>query len=202
MPIEKAGVAGCGLMGSGIAEVCAKAGADVVVLERDADTIVLEADQEAVDRGRRRVESSLTRATKNGKLDEEQYDRAIARLRYTADMDALGDRELVIEAIVEDETAKAVLFGQLDKAVVNSSAIFASNTSSIPIMKLAMATSRPEQVVGIHFYNPIDQRGNSKPRSQVCARTVRQGGRAISRSSRLCCERFANTLHSVRHPDG
>jgi 3-hydroxybutyryl-CoA dehydrogenase len=146
MAIARAAVAGCGLMGSGIAEILARS---------DIDTLVFEVDTGSLERGRRRVESSLDRAVAKGKVNRTQYERTLSRLRYTTNLDALGDRELVIEAIVEDEDAKGVLFARLDKVVEDPSAILASNTSSIPIMKLAMATSRPEQVIGLHFFNPV-----------------------------------------------
>jgi 3-hydroxybutyryl-CoA dehydrogenase len=144
--IERVGVVGCGLMGSGIAEVCARAGLDVRVRE---------IDQAAVDAGRRRLTSSLDRAVKAGKLDEAGRDEALARLTFTTDLADLADRDLVVEAVIEDESLKTDVFSQLDKVVASDAAILASNTSSIPIMKLGMATSRPEQVIGIHFFNPV-----------------------------------------------
>ena len=143
--VTRVAVAGCGLMGSGIAEVFARSGLDAVVFE---------VDEAAVAAGRQRVEKSLGRAVSSGKLSAEARDEALGRLRFTADLDDLADRELVVEAIVEEEQTKAELFGQLDKVMTDPKAILASNTSSIPIMKLAMATSRPEQVVGLHFFNP------------------------------------------------
>ncbi len=143
--VTRVAVAGCGLMGSGIAEVFARSGLDAVVFE---------VDEAAVAAGRQRVEKSLGRAVSSGKLSAEARDEALGRLRFTADLDALADRELVVEAIVEEEQTKAELFGRLDKVLRDPKAILASNTSSIPIMKLAMATSRPEQVVGLHFFNP------------------------------------------------
>jgi len=144
--IERVGVVGCGLMGSGIAEVCARAGRDVSVVEVDA---------EALDAGRRRVEASLARAVKAAKLSEVERDDAAARIHYVADIGDLADRQLVVEAVVEDEAPKLVVFTALDKVVADENAILASNTSSIPIMKLAMATQRPESVIGIHFFNPV-----------------------------------------------
>jgi 3-hydroxybutyryl-CoA dehydrogenase len=133
-------------MGSGIAEVSARAGIDVVVVEASAAT---------ADTGRARIESSLERAAKAGKLSDEQVSGALDRLTITADRDRLADRQLVVEAIVEDETAKTNLFEAIDKIVTDDDAVLASNTSSIPIMKLAMATGRPENVIGIHFFNPV-----------------------------------------------
>ena len=144
--IERVGVVGAGLMGSGIAEVCARAGRDVVVQEVDAA---------AAEGGQQRVTLSLDRGVRSGKLSEEERDAALSRLSFTTELDELADRQLVVEAIVEDEAAKVDLFRRLDKVVTEESALLASNTSSIPIMKLGIATSRPEQVIGIHFFNPV-----------------------------------------------
>ena len=146
MSIERVGVVGCGLMGSGIAEVCARAGLDVVVSE---------ANQDALAAGRARVEKSLGRAVRNGKLDEAGRDAALERIRFTSDMGEFADRQLLVEAVAESEPIKTEVFATLDKVVGDPDAIFASNTSSIPIMKLGMATSRPQQVIGIHFFNPV-----------------------------------------------
>ncbi|MDA8207783.1 MAG: 3-hydroxybutyryl-CoA dehydrogenase [Actinomycetota bacterium] len=144
--IDRVGVVGCGLMGAGIAEVAARKGIDVVVTEADAD---------ALGRGRARIESSLARALKASKITEEELEGAISRIRFETDMAAHFDRELVVEAIVENEAAKVDVFTRLDQVVESESAILASNTSSIPIMKLGVATKRPEQVIGIHFFNPV-----------------------------------------------
>lgn len=133
-------------MGAGIAEVAARKGIDVVVTEADA---------EALGRGRARIESSLARALKASKLSEDELEGALSRIRYETDIAAHFDRELVVEAIVENEAAKADVFTRLDQVVESESAILASNTSSIPIMKLGVATKRPEQVIGIHFFNPV-----------------------------------------------
>lgn len=142
--MEKIGVVGCGLMGAGIAEVSARAGLDVVVAESsDAAAAV----------GRGRLEKSLARAEAKGKISSAA--EVLGRIRVVTTLDELADRELVIEAIVEDEFAKTELFGQLDKIVVSPDAILASNTSSIPIMKLGVVTSRPQNVIGIHFFNPV-----------------------------------------------
>jgi 3-hydroxybutyryl-CoA dehydrogenase len=144
--VDKVGVVGCGLMGSGIAEVCARAGADVVVVERDDD---------ALKQGEARVERSISRAVSSGKLTEEDAASAKARLRFEPSFDELADRELVVEAVMEDEEAKVEVFSHLDRVVTGDEAILATNTSSIPIIKLAMATGRPEQVIGMHFFNPV-----------------------------------------------
>src|SRR2546430_4231528 len=147
--ISRVGVIGSGLMGSGIAEVCARAGLDVLVTEVNADALAA---------GRRRVESSLTRGLKHGKLTEEERDAALGRMRFSTDLGEFADRQLTVEAVVENEQAKTEVFTALDKVVEAPDAIFASNTSSIPIMKLGMATSRPNQVIGIHFFNPVPVR--------------------------------------------
>ena len=144
MSIERVGVVGCGLMGAGIAEVCARAGLDVTVVESSDD---------AADAGRSRLTRSLTRAQERGKLDNAQ--EVLGRIAVGTELAALKDRELVVEAIVEDEHAKIALFRQLDDIVTEQGAILASNTSSIPIMKLAVATKRPSHVLGIHFSNPV-----------------------------------------------
>ena len=144
--IERVGVVGCGLMGSGIAEVCARAGLDVVVRE---------VNQGALDAGRKRIESSLSRAVSVGKLADPEREAALARLRYTTDFADLADRQLVVEAVIENEAEKLEVFRSIDKAVEDDEAVLASNTSSIPIMKLAMATNRPASVLGLHFFNPV-----------------------------------------------
>lgn len=131
-------------MGAGIAEVCARAGLDVVVVEFTP---------EAARAGINRIEASLRRAEERGKIPDATS--VLARITPSADLDALADREIVIEAIVEDEAAKVELFGRLDKIVQAPDAILATNTSSIPVMKLAVATARPQYVVGIHFFNPV-----------------------------------------------
>ena len=144
--IERVGVVGCGLMGAGIAEVNARAGRDVIVVE---------ADEAAVKRGRSRLESSLTTAVRRGKLDAEELELVLDRLHFASSFDELADRQLVVEAIPEDEAAKVKTFRTIDEVVESPDAILASNTSSIPIMKLAMATRRPEHVLGLHFFNPV-----------------------------------------------
>ena len=146
MTFQRIGVVGGGLMGSGIAEVAARAG---------LDTIVLEADDDAADRARKRLETSLARAVRSNKLDEPGMERALSFLSFATEMEALADRDLVVEAIFENEKAKVAVFTSLDQTLTNPDAVLASNTSSIPIMKLAMATQRPSQVIGIHFFNPV-----------------------------------------------
>lgn len=142
--IERVGVVGGGLMGSGIAEVSARAGKDVIVVESSAA---------AVDAARNRLEASLKRAESRGKI--ESADAVLANIRVVDELTELADRDLVIEAIIEDEQAKTDLFRRLDEIVTSPEAILASNTSSIPIMKLAVATKRPTHVLGVHFFNPV-----------------------------------------------
>ena len=145
MTIERAGVVGSGLMGSGIAEVLARAGLDVVV--RDIS-------EEAVAAGRARIEKSLDRGVERGKLSAEERDAAVSRLHYTVDMADFADRQLVIEAASENEDIKKSIFAELDRIVTDPQAILASNTSSMPIIRFARSTERPERVLGIHFFNP------------------------------------------------
>ena len=133
-------------MGSGIAEVSAKAGADVIVFEPT---------EELVTAGRKRITGSLERAASKGKLSESDRDAALARLKFTTSLADLSDRQLVIEAIIEDEAVKAKVFAELDKVITDPDAVLASNTSSIPIMKLAAATENPGRVLGLHFFNPV-----------------------------------------------
>jgi 3-hydroxybutyryl-CoA dehydrogenase len=144
--MERIGVVGCGLMGSGIAEVTARAGASVTVIESDND---------ALKRGQDRIEASISRAIGSNKMSEEDATRIRANLLYSIDFADLADCEMVIEAVAESEELKLDVFRKIDAAVVDPRAILATNTSSIPIIKLAMATKRPEQVIGMHFFNPV-----------------------------------------------
>lgn len=142
--IQRVGVVGGGLMGSGIAEVCARA---------DKDVIVVESSTGAVEAARKRITGSLERAESRGKIDSAAV--VLDRIRFTDDLTELADRQLVVEAIIEDEAVKVDLFRRLDEIVTADDAILASNTSSIPIMKLAVVTKRPAQVLGVHFFNPV-----------------------------------------------
>lgn len=142
--MNRIGVVGGGLMGSGIAEVSARAGQDVVVVE---------SGDEAAKAALGRLEKSLSRAEAKGKIDSASA--VLDRIRVVTELDALADRQVVVEAIVEDEAAKVGLFRSLDAVVEAPDAILASNTSSIPIMKLGVVTSRPSQVIGVHFFNPV-----------------------------------------------
>jgi 3-hydroxybutyryl-CoA dehydrogenase len=133
-------------MGAGIAEVSAKAGADVVVFEPT---------EELAAAGKARIESSLERAVSKGKLPADERDATCKRLRYTSTLSDLADRQLTIEAIVENEAVKAKVFAELDEIITDPDAVLASNTSSIPIMKIAAATKNPGRVLGLHFFNPV-----------------------------------------------
>ena len=146
MSIERVGVIGGGLMGSGIAEVCARAGSDVVVHEISA---------EAAEAALARIEKSLNRAIERGKLDENGRTEISDRIRISTEWSDQADRQLVIEAATEDEDLKLQIFASLDGVVTDSEAILASNTSSIPITRLASATKRPSHVIGMHFFNPV-----------------------------------------------
>jgi 3-hydroxybutyryl-CoA dehydrogenase len=139
------GVVGGGIMGSGIAEVSARAGCRVVVLE---------VSPAAADAACDRLAASLARAVDKGRLPAQERDEVLGRITWTADDEALARCELVIEAAPEDETLKLDLFRRLDR-VVRPDAVLASNTSSIPLVKMAAVTSRPGQVVGVHFFNPV-----------------------------------------------
>lgn len=144
--IQRVGVIGCGLMGSGIAEVCARNGLEVLIQE---------ATVAAMEAGQKRLVTSLDRALGANKITEEERDSAIKNLHFTTDVADLADRQLVVEAVIEDETLKTNIFKSLDKVITDDNAILATNTSSIPVMKLGMATQRPSQVIGIHFFNPV-----------------------------------------------
>lgn len=132
-------------MGSGVAEVCARAGLDVVVSDRD---------DRAVEMGRARIGRSLQKAVDRGKLAVEERNNVLGRLRFTTSIREHADRNLVIEVVAEDPEIKTQVFRDLDETLTDENAVLASNTSSIPIAKLAMATQRPQQVIGLHFFNP------------------------------------------------
>jgi len=147
--VRKVGVVGCGVMGAGIVEVCARAGLDVLYVEAGSDL---------VERGRNRIEASTLRAVERGKLDEKQRTQELARIAGTTTIDDLADRDLVIEAATEHLDTKRDVFRRLDE-IVGPDVVLASNTSSIPIVDLAATTKRSEQVVGLHFFNPVPVMG-------------------------------------------
>ena len=149
MDIKKVGVLGCGLMGSGIAQVAATAGCDVVVLEQE---------QKFLDKGFAGIEKSLSRMVERGPekggITAEQKAAAQSRLKGTTKMQDLADCDIVIEAIIENVEMKRKTYGELD-AIVKKDAIFATNTSSISVTELMAATQRPERFIGLHFFNPV-----------------------------------------------
>ena len=141
----RVGVIGGGLMGSGIAEVCARSGVDVTVVEADA---------ERVERSRAAIERSLDRAVRSGKVSEEDKAAALDRLVVTSTFEDLEGADAAIEAIVENEQLKRDVFRRLDELLPDAK-FLASNTSSVPIMKLGAETKHPGRVVGMHFFNPV-----------------------------------------------
>jgi 3-hydroxybutyryl-CoA dehydrogenase len=147
--VRTVGIIGCGLMGSGIAETVARAGQTVVFLE---------ASEELVERGRNRIETSTLRAVERGRLETAERDTLLARISGTTDVHELADVDLVIEAATEDHDTKVGMFRRLDE-VTKPEVILASNTSSIPIADLGAATSRPDKVLGMHFFNPVPVMG-------------------------------------------
>ncbi|MFI1177305.1 3-hydroxybutyryl-CoA dehydrogenase [Streptomyces melanogenes] len=144
--IRRVGVVGGGQMGAGIAEVCARAG---------LDTVVCEADDTAARAAHDRVAVSLERAVQRGKLDRLSAEDALSRLVFSGRLEDLADRQLVIEAVTENADVKAETFAALDKIVADPAAILATNTSSLPVMRLGMATGRADRVIGLHFFNPV-----------------------------------------------
>lgn len=145
MTIARLGVVGGGLMGSGITEVGARAGLSVVTVEVDDD---------AAKRAAERVEGSLRRAEKRGKMTSDDVAETLERVTFTADLEALADRDLVVEAASEDEQTKLELFRTLGSLLESDDAVLASNTSSIPIVKLGAVSGRADRVMGVHFFNP------------------------------------------------
>ena len=143
--INKVGVLGCGLMGSGIAQVCAQAG---------YETAVREVEQKYLDKGIGGIEKSLGKFVEKGKMSAADRDACLGRLKGTTSLDDLADCDIVIEAIIENAELKKETYAALDE-IVKKDAIFASNTSSLTITELSMATARPKQFVGLHFFNPV-----------------------------------------------
>jgi 3-hydroxybutyryl-CoA dehydrogenase len=142
--VKTVGVLGCGIMGSGIVEVVAKAGADVIYVERSEDR---------VERGQKSIEKSLGKAVEKGKLEEAERDAILGKIKGTVNVDDLAGVDLVIEAVTEDLDTKVELFKRLDE-ITNPEVILASNTSSLPLVQMATATKRPDKVIGMHFFNP------------------------------------------------
>jgi 3-hydroxybutyryl-CoA dehydrogenase len=144
MTVKRVGIVGSGIMGSGIAEVAAKAGIEVVLRSRAQGTA------DAMVAG---LEKSLAKQVDRGKLDAAERDALLGRVRAVADLSELGECDLVIESIVEDLSAKKHLFTELDR-ICPEHTILATNTSTLPVVEMAMNTGRPEKVCGVHFFNP------------------------------------------------
>ncbi len=144
--IQRVGVVGCGIMGSGIAEVCAR---------RDLDVLVAMSSDASAAAGRQRLVRSLDHEVRKGRVTEPERDATLRRIAFTTDLGDLGDRQFVVEAVREHEPTKLEVFATLDKVVKDPAAILASNTSAIPIIRLARATERASQVIGVHFFNPV-----------------------------------------------
>jgi 3-hydroxybutyryl-CoA dehydrogenase len=141
----RVGVVGGGLMGSGIAEVCARSGVDVTVVE---------ASDERSEHSRAAITKSLDRGVRSGKVQQEERDAALDRIAFTTALEDVEGADAAIEAIIENEAAKRELFKRLDE-VLPDAQFLASNTSSVPIMKLGAETSQPDRVLGLHFFNPV-----------------------------------------------
>lgn len=145
MKVDKVGVLGCGLMGSGIAEVSARAG---------YETVVREVDGPSLEKGMARIQASLERALTKEKIDREGHDETLERLSGTTTLEDLADCDLVVEAIVENLEEKRRTLAAVDE-LTDGGALLASNTSSLTITEIATATSRPDRFVGLHFFNPV-----------------------------------------------
>ncbi len=145
MEITKVGVAGCGLMGHGITQVSAEAGYDVVVTE---------SSQDRLDAGIAKITKQLGRAVEKGKIEQSAADEILGRIHQTLDLNDFADCDLVIEAITENLDLKLELWKQLDE-IVKDEAYFATNTSSLPVINQAAATTRPTKFLGLHFFNPV-----------------------------------------------
>lgn len=143
--MEKLGIVGCGLMGSGIAEVGAREGLEVVIVE---------VNDAALSAGRARIEKSVERGVQAQKISEGDATSILGRLSFSTDFDSMHDRTMLIEVVAENEAIKVDVFKKLDDSVSSEDAVFATNTSSLPVVKLAASTKRPEMFVGIHFFNP------------------------------------------------
>jgi len=178
----RVGVVGAGLMGSGIAEVCARSGVDVTVVE---------ADEGGVARAQAAIERSLDRAVKAGKLDAGERQAAMDRLAFTSSLADVAGADAALEAVVEDEALKREVFRQLDELLPDAQ-FLASNTSSVPIMKLGAETTHPARVVGLHFFNPVPV----LPLVEV-VRSIMTSAETVRRASSFAEETLGKvTIHS------
>src|SRR5213082_3290168 len=143
--IKRVGVLGCGLMGSGIAQIAAQSG---------YDTVVVEVEQKLLDKGMAGIDKSLGKFVEKGKLSAQDKDLCISRLTGSVSLKDLADCDIVVEAITENPQIKKETYAAID-SIVKKEAIFTSNTSSLTITELSMATARPKQFVGLHFFNPV-----------------------------------------------
>ncbi len=180
MSIDRVGIIGGGQMGGGIAEVCVKA---------DVDTIVVEVNDDLVARSKAGIERSLNKAVERGKLDSDARDDALSLLSFSTDRGVLADRDLVVEAVIENEELKHEIFSALDRIVESADAILATNTSSIPVTRIARATSRPESVVGMHFFNPAP----IMPLVEI-VRTVLVSDDTIDRAAAFAADRLGKVV--------
>ena len=204
--IERVGVIGAGQMGAGIAEVSARAGVDVIVYEpTEALTTA----------GKARITKSLERGVSVGKITERERTAALAKLSFTTSLADLSDRQLVIEAVIEDDGVKGKIFAELDKLITDPDAVLASNTSSIPIMKIAAATQNPGRVLGLHFFNPVpvlplvELVSTLVTSDAAVARTEQFASNVLGKQVVRCSDRsgfvvnaLAGAVSVVGHPDG
>lgn len=187
MEISRLGVVGGGQMGAGIAEVAARAGTNVLIMEVDA---------ELAERSLDRITRSLDKAVDRGKLVAADRDATLGRIWYTTDLSEFTDRELAIEAVTEDESLKLEIFRSLDRAM-GDGAILASNTSSIPITRLGAVTERPEAVIGMHFFNPVPVMGLME-----LVTTVRTDPSVADRAERYAAETLGKTVIRAKDRGG
>jgi 3-hydroxybutyryl-CoA dehydrogenase len=184
--VKRVGVIGSGIMGAGVAEVAAKAGFEVVVRSRaqgSADALVAG------------LEKSLGKQVEKGRLDDAERQAILARLSVTTDLGELADCDLVVESVVEDLATKRHLFNELDRVCADS-AVLATNTSTLPVVDLAMETGRPDQVCGIHFFNPAPMMALVE-----VVRTITSSDETVA-TARSFAERCGKTVVDVRDQAG
>jgi 3-hydroxybutyryl-CoA dehydrogenase len=180
------GVAGCGLMGSGIAEVCARAGFPVMVREVSDDLL---------ERGLARIDASMARGVERGKLTAADRTSARARIRGTTRLSDLGGCEIILEAIIEKMDEKKRLYAELD-GICPPATVFASNTSSLSITEMASVTRRPERFLGLHFFNPVPV---MKPVEMIRGLLTSE---AVLAEARAFCERLDKTVVACKDYPG